>query len=111
MKYEYEAKAYPITLDVPGYCSECGSRAVARKSRYTPDFFFPVWVVEAKGKFTSRDRKRVLALLAANPGIKFAMLFMKDNWLTGRHKSRYTDWCREHNIPAAVGWFSKEWLE
>lgn len=111
MKYEYEAKAFPITLDVAGYCRECGSRSVARKSRYTPDFFFRVWVVEAKGKFTSRDRKRVLALLAANPGLKFAMLFMRDNYLTTKHKQRYSEWCEKHEIPWSVGWFRPEWLK
>jgi hypothetical protein len=110
VKYEYEKESIPIVLDVPGYCGECGSRSVARKSRYTPDFFFPVWVVEAKGKFTARDRKRVLALKAARPDMKFAMLFQRDNWLTNRHVSRYSDWCREHGIPCSVGWFKEEWI-
>lgn len=111
MPFTYESKTYPITLDVPGYCRECGSRHVARKSRYTPDFFFPVWIIEAKGKFTPRDRKRVLALLEANPGIKFGLLFQRDNWLTSRRVSRYTDWARDNNIPSAVGWFKQEWLQ
>lgn len=83
---------------------------MSRKSRYTPDFFFNVWVIEAKGKFTGRDRKRVLALRAAHPDMKFGMLFQRDNWLTSRKVSRYTDWCRDNEIPASVGWFKQEWL-
>ena len=110
ISYSYEAKAYKIELEVSGQCRECGGRKIARTSRFTPDFFFPVWVVEAKGKFTPRDRKRVLALKQAHPEMKFAMVFMRDNWLTKTRTSRYTDWCKDHDIPCSVGWFNEEWL-
>ena len=109
--YSYETETFPIVLEQPGYCRDCGSRSIARHSRYTPDFFFPVWVVEAKGKFTGRDRKRVLALVRSIPDRRFAMVFQRDNWLTKKKVSRYTDWCLDKGIPCSVGWFKDEWLK
>lgn len=110
VKYEYEREAYQIVLDQPGFCRSCGKTSIGRKSRYTPDFFFPVWVIEAKGKFTSRDRKRVVALLEAEPGMRFGMLFMRDNKLSKSSKTRYSEWCEKRGIPWAISWFKKEWL-
>lgn len=116
--FQYEAETYTIYLQVPGAkCLKCDGKAI-KESRYTPDFFLPsggsqrAWVIEAKGKFTPRDRKRVLALLEYWPGLRgrFAMLFMRDNKLSKSSKTRYSDWCKANGIPYAIGWFNKEWL-
>lgn len=108
--YGYETTTYPIVLEQAGYCRDCGSRRVSRNSRYTPDFFFPVWVVEAKGKFTGRDRKRVLALASSRPDMRFAMVFQRDNKLSKSSNTRYTKWCLDKGIPCSVGWFRDEWM-
>ena len=86
-----------------------------RDTVFTPDFFFKKWIIEAKGKFTAQDRKRVLGLLAEllcrlDPR-PFGMLFQKDNKLSKSSNTRYSDWCKEHGIPYAVGWFRPEWLK
>lgn len=115
--FAYETETFPITLTVVGAaCGACGERKrVYKPSRYTPDFFFPNWVVEAKGKFTARDRKRVMALLAEflsrGERRKFALLFMRDNKLSKTSKIRYSNWCTTHAIPYAIGTFNKEWLK
>lgn len=111
--FVYEDYTYPIELSVVGHkCLECGSKKIGRSSVFTPDFFFKNWVIEAKGKFTARDRKRVLALLET-PSLKghFGMLFMRDNKLSKNSPTRYSTWCEKNGIPYAFGWFKKEWLK
>ena len=117
ISFGYETETFPIQMTVVGAaCGQCGERKrVFKASRYTPDFFFPNWIIEAKGKFTGRDRKRVMCVLAelARRGDKrrFGMLFMRDNKLSKTSKVRYSDWCRTHAIPYAIGYFNKEWLK
>ena len=86
-----------------------------RGTRYTPDFFFPNYIVEAKGRFTGNDRKRVLALLETFAvdfeKRKFVMLFMRNNKLSKTSKTYYSEWCDQHGIPWRVGEFAKEWLK
>ena len=113
VEYGYETRTFDITLPVSGYCSKCGKYGppVVRDSVYTPDFFFKTWVIEAKGKFTAKDRKRVLALLSANPKpMRFGMLFMRDNKLSKSSKTRYSQWCEKNGIAWAVSWFKQEWM-
>ena len=110
--YAYERDTYRITVPVSGArCTTCGSsRGVVRNSTYTPDFFFRHFIVESKGKFTARDRKRVLAYRVAYPGHSYAILFQRDNKLSKTSKTRYTEWATAHGIPCAVGWFKPEWV-
>lgn len=115
--FSYESETFPIQMTVVGAaCSECGERKrIFKASRYTPDFFFPRWIIEAKGKFTARDRKRVMCLLGElahrGDGRRFGLLFMRDNKLSKTSKIRYSDWCRTHAVPYAIGWFDEEWLK
>lgn len=114
--FGYETETFKIVVPVRGVrCVGCKSNIVVRDTRYTPDFFFPRWIIEAKGRFTANDRKRVLAVRAALYDAKdarlFGMLFMRDNTLSKSSKTRYSDWCRETGVPFAVGEFKKEWLK
>lgn len=109
--YEYEPESFPLTLAVPGHqCSDCRSTRITRVSRYTPDFLFKQTgiYVEAKGKFTAKDRKRCLAF-ADQQGDKFRMVFMRNNRLTKGSKTYYTDWASKHGIICAVGRIPEEW--
>lgn len=113
--FVYESETFPILLDAgTAECPKCGKVKAVKRSRYTPDFFFKNWVIEAKGKFAAKDRKRLLglrdALLESRYPRKLGILFMRDNWMTKRKKQRYTDWCAANGINAAVGWFKPEWL-
>jgi hypothetical protein len=111
--FGYEAMTYPITVSVPNsHCEQCGSKAISRDTVYTPDFFFKGWIIEAKGKFTARDRKRVRALMEnwGATGARFGMLFQRDNKLSKASNTRYSEWCEKRGIPYAVGWFKKEWM-
>jgi len=106
VKYSYEGTTYALVLKVPGHrCAECNSRNIERPTRYTPDFEFhdTGWIVEAKGKFDAKARKIALAFKEQYPDHKYALLFQRDNWLNKHKTSRYSDWCKKHDIMCAVG--------
>ncbi len=116
VQYVYEAEAFPLVMEVPGArCFDCDSKQIVKPSRYTPDFFFADWIVEAKGKFTAKDRKRVMALLNTfavdHQRRKFGMLFMRDNKISKSSTTRYSDWCKKMGIEFSIGWFKQEWLK
>jgi len=111
--YSYEAHTYALTLQVPGhYCEDCEGRDIRRVTKYTPDFYIEAssLTVEAKGKFDARARKIALAFVEQYPEKNYALLFQRDNWISGKKKQRYSDWCNKHNIAFAVGKWPKEWL-
>lgn len=67
--------------------------------------------LEAKGYFKASDRKKILAVIASNPGIDLRIIFQRDNYLTKAKSSRYSDWCEKNGIKFAVGRVPKEWLK
>lgn len=112
VSYEYEPDTFDIVVDVPRVkCQACGVQ-VRRKTRYTPDFRFfdgegNAVYVEAKGKLTAHERRRLEAFVSqyieGQRFVFFGILFMRDNWLTAGKKERYTDWARKLGIECAVG--------
>lgn len=104
--YTYEEATYRIKLDIVGcYCARCGERDIVRVANYTPDFYFPEkdLTVEAKGKFDAKARKVALAFTSQYPQKDYALLFQRNNWISGKKASRYGDWCDKHGIRWAVG--------
>jgi len=99
----------PDTLDyrqrVRGaVCKDCASGNVERRAEYTPDFrLVNRSYVEAKGKFTSANRTRLLDFKATRPDIVLRLLFQRDNWLTKKHKAKYSDWAKSHGFECAIG--------
>ena len=116
--FSYEPERIQYTYPVKnGVCENCGSVAVGRRASYTPDFWLPVsqlWV-EAKGKWDSQGRTKIMAVLNTSGAItleNFRMLFMYNNWITKKHKITYMDWCEKNEIIAAVGKaIPKEWTQ
>lgn len=82
--------------------------------RYTPDIRIKasgVWV-EAKGKFTPENRAKMEDFLEGHPEIDLRFLFMRDNWITKNHKSKYSDWCKKLGVKYAIGIrVPDEWVE
>lgn len=103
--YEYEAKSFGLHVPSPNhYCEHCTSGKISRRVRYTPDFLFPNGVVvEAKGKFTARDRKIALAMTQQFAGWPYRMMFQRDNKLSPKSSTRYSDWCRSYGIVYTIG--------
>lgn len=95
-----------------GVCRDCKSKNVMTKHKYLPDFLLPNGVyIEAKGKFTAPNRTKMLAIKASNPNLDIRMLFMKDNWLTSKHKHRYSDWCEKNKFKYAFLKVPQGWLK
>jgi len=111
IKFEYETVKIPYYLSKKGRCSFCSSGVVFVHKVYTPDFIIGSLIIEAKGRFVSSDRTKMLAAKEANPRLDIRMLFMRDQWCTKKKRKRYSDWCNDHNIPFAFGTaLPKSWL-
>lgn len=112
--YEYEPKTFSYTRPVHrGRCTVCESKSCVVERSYTPDIFLllsKTWV-EAKGKFTPENRGKMEDFLKGNPGIDLRFLFQRDNWLTGKHKHKYSDWAKKQGVKYAVGTsIPEEWV-
>jgi hypothetical protein len=103
--YEYEA--FQLEYYVPvqaAYCAGCGDSEVYKRGWYKPDFWLPDYglLVETKGKFTSRDRTKMQAVVAAHPEERIVLVFMADNKLSKQSTTRYSTWSEANNIPAII---------
>lgn len=111
LKFTYEPDVFVLFMDTPGKCGKCGHLSVQVKRRYTPDFKINGHYLETKGKFTSKDRSKILAFVKQYPNVSFRMLFMRDNKLNRTSKQTYSSWCNKHSIKYAVGTIPKAWIK
>jgi len=85
-----------------GYIYEPGNITYIQpevKRRYLPDWTKDDVILEAKGRFTTADRKKMLLLKEQYPEKQIVMLFGKaDNKLSKKSKTSYADWCNNNNI-------------
>jgi hypothetical protein len=87
--------------------------AYARPQRYTVDFTLPNGVcIEAKGYFQSSDRTKLLLVREQNPGTDIRLIFQKDNRLSKKSKTTYSQWAEKHGFQYHVGnRIPKAWLK
>lgn len=117
IKFEYEPHKVAFSRKAyRGECLDCGSTNVGVSAMYLPDFLLPNGIyIEAKGRFTSKDRTKTLDILASNNDItriNYRILFMQDKHTTVAKRLRYTEWCEKHNIICAVGSVvPEEWVK
>lgn len=87
----------------------------SKKRTYLPDFRLPNGIiVEGKGKFDPDAREKMALVTEQHPELDIRMLFMRDNYINKKSKTRYTDWCKKRGIKCAVsleGHIPVEWLE
>ena len=78
---------------------------------YTPDFILPNGiVVETKGKFDLKDRKKMLLVIEQHPELDIRMLFQRaKNPIRKGSKTSYSDWCDKNNIKWADREIPKSW--
>lgn len=77
------------------------------KRNYIPDFilfdkFGNKVYIEAKGRFTSSDRTKMVAVKREHPELDIRIIFMQDNYLTKRKIKRYTQWAADNGFPCSV---------
>lgn len=74
--------------------------------KYIPDFRLPNGIlVEAKGRFTSQDRTKMLRVKLENPNVDIRLLFQRaNNRLTKSLNSlMYWQWAEKHGFEWAEG--------
>lgn len=67
--------------------------------------------VETKGRLTSHDRKKYLAVRKSNPGIDLRFVFGRNNMIGKSPKNRYSDWCEANGFKYAFEEIPSEWLD
>jgi hypothetical protein len=111
--FEYEAYSYPLQLPAGRTykCPDCGV-AACRETWYTPDFFLSNGIViEAKGRFTPDDRRKVLAMREQHPDTDLRLVFEFDNKLSRKAKQRYSEWCKKNGVPYAILRIPRSWAQ
>lgn len=94
-----------------GLCPKCGSTKVVRRATYTPDFVLDNGrIIEVKGRLTSTERTKLLAVRASNPERSLVLYFGSDNKLKKNGTKRYSDWCADHGFDFSVGTIPRRWL-
>lgn len=84
----------------------------ANTRKYIPDFILNNGImVEAKGRWTVHDRKKIVLVIEQNPKLDLRMLFQRDHFLNKGSKTRYSKWCEKRGIKYAVGSVPQEWLD
>jgi hypothetical protein len=84
---------------------------------YTPDFVFKradrvYLVVEAKGRFTPADRRKLVDVARTNPGVNIRILFQHNDKLNSQSKTRVSDWAARNGFYSAVGKsIPQAWIE
>ena len=86
-EYCYDDMRLPYTLE---------------ESTYTPDFAKGTVIIEAKGKFTGADRRKMVAVKKAHPKADIRLVFMRDNKLNKKSKTTYTMWAKAKGFPCSV---------
>jgi len=70
-----------------------------------------VFYIESKGYFDSADRAKHLAIRKAHPGLDIRFVFMTNNLIHPKSKTRYTDWATTHGFKSALKEIPPDWLE
>jgi hypothetical protein len=80
--------------------------------RYTPDFVLPNGIIiEAKGLFESKDRKKHLYIQAEHPHLDIRFVFSSpQSKIYKGSKTTYADWCNKHGFKYAMKLIPKEWI-
>ena len=84
------------------------------KRSYTPDFILPNGVIiEAKGYWDAESRRKMALVVEQNPHLKLKMLLQRDNTISKKSKTKYSDWAKARGIECVVspqGIIPEEWL-
>ena len=95
--YEYESTRVPYTI----------------QHHYSPDFILPNHVLlETKGYWDAKDRRKILAVKKDNPYLDLRMVFLSPyNKINKNSKTTYSDWCIKHGFDWAEKTVPREWLK
>ena len=110
IKFEFEPYKITYYIAKKGHCKNCGSKEVAERHSYTPDFKIGEMLIETKGRLTSSNRTKMMAVKENNPRLDIRFIFMYDNFLTKAKTKRYSDWCEKEGFKYDFMKISKDWV-
>lgn len=99
IQYEYEPTKFEYEVN--------------ESRKYTPDFLVGKDIyIEFKGKFDGAARKKMLLVKNQNPRVDFRIVFMQDNKISKKSKTRYSDWAIRHGFKYHIGIsLPPEWIK
>lgn len=80
--------------------------------KYTPDFTLPNGIiVETKGRFVAKDRKKHLLIKQQKPELDIRFVFSNSNAKINKgSKTSYADWCQRYGFKWADKWVPEDWI-
>lgn len=85
----------------------------AKKRKYLADLSFKKSniLIEAKGRLTKEGRDKLIDIKRSNPDLDLRIVFQRDNKLTRRSRTKYSQWAEKQGIPWAIGRVPQEWID
>lgn len=100
VSYEYEELVIKYTRPEKGH-------------RYTPDFVLPNGIIiEAKGRFLTRDRQKHLLVQKQHPELDIRFVFSNPNQRISKiSKTTYAKWCITNEFKYAKQTIPTDWIK
>jgi hypothetical protein len=85
----------------------------ATNSTYTPDFRLPNGIIiETKGRFTSKDRKKHRLIKEQHPHLDIRFVFSNPKARISKTSlTTYADWCEQYGFKYAAKLIPQEWID
>lgn len=85
------------------------------RRRYSPDLTVTLpngrkIFIEIKGYLRPEDRTKMIAVKAFNPDADIRIVFGRDNKLSKKSKTTYSEWAKKNGFQYAIGRVPKEWF-
>lgn len=104
IKFDYETGPVPYLSKIrSGQCILCGSKQVAKRRTYLPDFRVGSIILETKGKLTSAERTKFIDIKQSNPELDLRLVFQRDNRIRKGSDIYYSDWAKSHGFKWCIG--------
>lgn len=109
-KYEVLKYKYYTASKRQVICENCGPVKAVIEKTYLPDFFLSNGVVlEVKGRLTSADRTKMVAVKKQHPDLDVRLVFDYDRKYNAAG-DKYSDWAEKAGIPWCIKTIPDEWL-
>jgi len=110
-EYDVYKAAKEKGYDIRSYYETHVIEWVPKTKKYCPDFVLPNGIIiEVKGRLTTADRQKHLAVKEQYPDLDVRFIFQFDNKLATNSATRYSDWCDKHGFMYAFKEIPIEWL-
>jgi hypothetical protein len=111
IKFEYEPEKIEYRRTVVRGICKCGNERVQQRRWYIPDFVLENGIrLECKGRLTSQDRAKLMAVKEQHPELDLRMVFGANNKINKNKAKRYMQWAAENKIKASVLVVPDSWM-